>query len=184
MPRRKQAKKPHGPKPTPPPIGCLALGLDVSSRAAGLALVRRGERGPVVLDLRLVRPTSSWDAFRRIDHLADTVKDFVTGLDEDINLVAMEWTDGAAWLARKHAGSWASHVVTLAAAQSAVRRAILPYVDKVETYTSTRWTDRVPKEDRAERLRDRYFAYRAWPISRDPGLDVADGLGLAIWRLT
>lgn len=182
MPKRK-ARRPHPPKPPPPPEGAILLGLDVSSRAAGVALARRGPRGLVVLDLRLFRPPSSWDAMRRIDYLADAVEAYVRVVDP-LDLALMEWTDGAAWMARKHAGSWASHVVTLAAAQSAVRREVLRHAAKIETVTSTRWTNRVPKDVRAERLRDRYWTYRAWPLSRDPGYDVADGLGLLDWRAT
>lgn len=182
MPKRK-ARRPHPPKPAPPPVGTLLVGLDVSSRAAGVALARRGERGPIVMDLRLIRPSASWDAMRRIDHIADAVGAYLRSV-APVDLAVMEWTDGVAWLARKHAGSWASHVVTLAAAQSAVRREILAHVVKVETVTSTRWTDRVPKETRAERLRAKYPRYGVWPKNRDPGFDVADALGLVVWRTT
>jgi len=182
MPKRKP-RRPHPPKPSPPPEGTVLLGLDVSSRAAGVALARRGGRGLIVMDLRLIRPSTGWDAMRRIDYIADAVGAYVRSV-APIDLAVMEWTDGAAWLARKHAGSWASHVVTLAAAQSAVRREVLAGVIKVETVTSTRWTDRVPKETRAERLRARFPRYAAWPPEWDKGLDVADALGLVVWRTT
>ena len=160
------------------------LAFDVSSRAAGVALMRRSG-GRVVLDRPwLLKPPADWDVPDRCDWIADKVEEIGRGLGSAVSLAIFEWADGAKWMGRNkgHASSWSYNIAPLIEAQSAARRAILPHAILAERVTSGVWTGRVPKEDRATGVLKRHWRYAPW-ARRDKGLDLADAIGIGDWRL-
>lgn len=171
-------------RPLPPPPGTVVLGVDASSHATGLALIQQGSP-PRAIDLALLTPTRSHPFHRRIDWTCEEILSRVAAHPSHVpDLIVLEWTDGAIWKARRHAASWARSVIPLAAAQAAIRQTLrraYPLAE-IETYTSTQWTQRKPKEERAARLALMVPAYRRL-MAIDTGRDIADALGIAAWRL-
>lgn len=187
MTTRKRRPKPAFIRPTAPAPGTIVLGVDASSKATGLAFIRSATatEHAQCLSLDLLKPTASWPFHSRVDWLCDQIHKRLPGYAGHVPaLVVLEQTDGALWMARARASAWASSVVPLAGAQAAIRETIrraFPLA-KLETYTSTQWTQRKPKDERAAWLKSAVPAYRGI-AARDAGFDVADALGLAIWRL-
>lgn len=177
----KLKRKPPPPRP-PVPIGGWVMGMDVSSSAAGLALATRRESGVHVLRAGLVKPPSGWDLLRRLAYIGDGCADFAAGLRTP-PLAVLEWATGARWGGRNKGRkeAWSYDVVPLAAAQGVALEAIRPNVSAVETVSSAEWSNRVSKEARAAEAR-RCWAYAGF-ASRDVKFDVADAIGICLWRM-
>jgi Holliday junction resolvasome RuvABC endonuclease subunit len=161
-------------KPSPLPIGTRVLGIDASSTAVGLALVESTTKGPRLWEFDLLRPLKLKTAMQRTDYFADAVPKVVA--DWKADLAAIEW------ILRAWGPGAQSYVVPLANVQAAIRqslRSIMP----VEEWTSSQWSRNVNKQARAEIMRLRYHAYGMTPKTYDKGLDVADAIGLATWRI-
>lgn len=177
-PRKSKPKPPTPREPIPP--GSTVLALDVSSRATGLALLWRSEAGVRIRALRLVKPPAAWDEFTRVDLMTRQVVEFVEA-NQPIGLAILEWVDGIPWAGRKYVRSMAQHLDRCKSAQAHVRQALKPLVDRIETVSATEWSRRIPKEDRAKALAERHWRYATF--RGDKGLDVADALGIGLWRL-
>ena len=175
----KPPKKPPTPREPIPP-GSSVLALDVSSHAAGLALIRVGETGPKVDALKLIKPPAAWDEFRRVDLIVDRTVEFLDRL-KWVEVAILEWVDGIKWPSRKYAKSLAISLDRTKSAQAHVRQALKPFVGRIETVSATEWSRRVKKEDRAERLKADHW--RLATFKGDNGLDVADALGIGLWRV-
>lgn len=174
----KRSRKPK-PRPALPaiPVGDRVVGLDVSSTATGAAVVERTRSGVKILDLVLSAPPAKWGAPARVDRMIDVVMSDISGLRPD--LVVLEMTDGATWGGR----SRTNNIVQLAIAQGrfyeSVRR--LYGVQTIDVVTSTVWTHGVPKGKRAAKLAAIYPELAE--ADNPPDHDVADALGLALWRI-
>jgi len=169
-PKRSRAKADRS---TPPPVGTRVLALDVSSTAAGVALVYLSDRGPVIESQGLSKPPAKWMPERRINVIVDECAGMVDEANHD--LLIMEVTDGMTWGSKRRT----SHLVQLAIAQGRVYEAIRG-IQTPETVSVTKWARGVPKSTRAERIKALFPEYDA---AGDPGFDVADAIGIALWRM-
>jgi hypothetical protein len=148
------------------------LGLDVSSRASGWALMR----GPDNLLHFGVIKAASHVPTRRIDRIVDGVAALAAEHRPDV--VCMEWSTGqtASWLAK--AGRKPTGLTTLGAAQGATRERLKAMGLDVRT-VSEKWTGARRKEARALVVRLAFPAFRAWAeAGNDEGNDAADAVGL------
>lgn len=177
----KPKRKPPPPRPRVPD-GAWVVGLDVSSTSAGLALATRRESGVHVLRAGLVKPPSGWDLLRRLAYIGDGCADFAAGLRTP-PLAVLEWATGARWGGRNKGRkeAWSYDVVPLAAAQGVALEAIRRHVSAVETVSSAEWSGRVAKEVRAAEARRRWV-YADF-AARDKAYDVADAIGICLWRM-
>jgi hypothetical protein len=180
--KKRKRSHPAFVRPELPIVGTRILGVDVSTTATGLAMVRI-ERGRPVADwLSLARPPAKRDYHARTDWTIDRIlADLPLIIAPEI--IVLEWAEGSAWKSRGRA--WTHNVVPMATAQGAVREALRQrYPDAtIEHYSSTQWTQSAPKEQRAKWMRTLYSAYDREYAATDTGLDVADALGIATWRL-
>lgn len=176
------------PKRTPKPLptrrrlaeGSSVLGLDVSSKAVGVALMTATTRGPRLDAARLFTAPAAWGPLARIDKLSNDVAAYVSRLGR-VDLAILEWADGVRWMSKERGPNWSRYLVSLVAAQATVRVKIQPYAAELEYVASSEWTGRVKKEKRADLLRLKYWQLRTLA---DPGLDVLDAAGIAEWRIT
>lgn len=176
----KTARRPK-PKPVRPPLkpGTRLLAFDVSSTAAGFALMEATEGKPRLIATRLIKPPAKDKLLWRVDDIADNAAWFAQ--EHVAPLLIMEWTDGARWGNGGRAAGWVNRVGPLTAAQAAARQAVRKHVLTIETVTSTEWTRKVSKEDRADNMAAMYFKY-ACIRELDKGLDIADAIGIGVWR--
>lgn len=165
----------------PMPVGSFVLALDVSSTAAGLAVIHVSESGPEIVKLAIVRPPGNWVAPRRIDRIADEIER-IAGEIGPVSAVVMEFTDGAKWKSKARGKSWSHSVIPLAAAQAAVRQVLRSVSDDIETVSSTIWTRGKSKEYRAKLISTVFESYRDVQ-GEDKGLDIADAIGIGLWRI-
>lgn len=177
-PKPKRSRKPK-PRPVLPPIpvGDRVLGLDVSSTATGAAVVEVTRSGVKILNLALSKPPAKWGATARVDCMIDVVMSDVGGLRPE--QVVLEMTDGATWGGR----SRTNNIVQLAIAQGRFYESARRYydVERIDVVTSTVWTHGVPKGTRAAKLAAIYPELAE--VDNPPHHDVADALGLALWRI-
>lgn len=174
-PRRRAARKPKAVRPDPPPLGSRVLALDVSSSATGMAVVQSGGRGPELIKCVVSRPSGESAPSRRVDEMIAEVVREATGLCSRI--VVMELTDGARWKGRRRTND----LVQLAIAQGRFYEAFRSWgFAAFETVSATRWTRGIPKTDRVEMIR---LMFPTYAEIHDPGLDGADAIELALWRL-
>jgi hypothetical protein len=135
----------------------------------------KADSGPTLIRTALITPRASWEAFRRIDYISTEVARFAR--EHKSERAVIEFTTGATWQS-KHRGS--TYLVPLVSSQAVARAAMRHYVLDVDLVSETEWTGGIPKEVRAESIRTVYPDYRT---VKDPGLDVADAIGLGQWRL-
>jgi hypothetical protein len=157
----------------------IILALDPSSTICGYAALRRNRS---ILELGLITPVSRNDP--SFDRVISMGKDLVTLLDLlKPGIILIEWTKGKVGL-RRHGGQGAGLAVYGAGvgwlgctawhwALSRPRCELIPILENT-------WTRGVPKEARQEAMRSLVVEYGG---VADPGGDIADALGLALWWL-
>lgn len=165
----------------PLPADAVLLALDVSSSAIGWCVYRAGKFGAA----GLIAAPMSRPSTERID--LNTAE--VGGLAEDygITRVVMEWQSSLRAARCRNANGLAVLGQAQGAAYWELRRRGLA-VDRVSEREWTRvngWN--VSKDKRAERVKLLCPEYR-WAIEKspgcDPGMDMADAIGLAIFRMS
>lgn len=173
-------KRPAFRRPAPISDGIRVLGVDVSTTCTGLAIMRAAGGRLVADHLSLYRPRASLPYQSRIDRIVDEMMLSLPILI-DPEIIVIEWAEGSAW---RNNRAWNHTVIPMAAAQGAVREALRRHYRKasIEHYTSTQWTMKTPKEERAKAIAARIPAYREW-VEVDTGFDLADAIGIAAWRI-
>lgn len=174
----KRGRRARGAPPEFPPIahGHPVCAFDVSSTAAGMALVVNELRGLRVITTDLCAPPKAWHATRRSDDIAREVARFAAM--HATHLVVFEWSGN------RGGDSARPYLRQMVGAQYAARQAVLDTgwpADSVEEVLDSFWTARESKDHRARRIARTFPAYDP---SGDPGSDVADAIALAVWRLT
>ncbi len=175
------------------PIPRTVLFLDPSSTSIGWAAFNT--RLGLLDSFGLIGPPKSgMSSLNRIDAMSEALK----GLLEDVQpgLVVIEWTGG------KIHGQYGriAGLAVLGQAQGDYRRQVLSFGYKVETVDNNLWTRSKSKAKRAERTVIEYPEFREWAgpwkmvkgkkggeeiggLTNDPGMDVADAIGLGSWWL-
>lgn len=184
MKTKTRARKPPGSAALPPlPADAVLMAIDCSSTAIGWAVYRRR----VLMAASLARSPASWDSIRRIR--ANTAEVLEAAAERGVTHAILEWQ--SPWRAARLRN--ANGLAVLGQAQGYLLAAIEREFRqiKVDLVSEREWT-RVggwpaSKQSRAARVRLLVPEYReavgANP-SIDPGLDIADSLGLALWRLS
>jgi Holliday junction resolvasome RuvABC endonuclease subunit len=183
-----RVKKPA--KPKPPPTyrriqdGEYLLALDVSSSACGAAIISAMGKTITSHGLWLIKPPSSWkDSKRRIDYIVDGVDQLIQFIN---NGVVMEWQSHLRAAGCRNANGLA----VLGQAQGRVYQHLVEREQMVDLVSEREWTKingwNQRKEQRAHGVSMVFPEYRAAckeDDSFDPGLDIADALGIGLWRL-
>jgi len=161
----------------------IILSLDPSSTRSGWALMKPPEQ--------LVRAGLLLPA-RQTDPSEDRIAEMCKSLWQILNLwqvktILIEWTSGKTQ--KRHKGSGAGLAVH-GAATGALWREVLAWLrwqpgenqlkTKVILTRENEWTRGVSKRDRAVAIAAMFPEYK---IDNDPGLDIADSIGLAVWYL-
>lgn len=169
------------------PDGVRVASLDVSSTATGWAICCRTTNSFVVERFGVIRPTASWVADRRILTIIERLHSEVLVRQSPPLRVIMEWQSHL----RAAGNRSANGLATLGKAQGAVWWSLYNLGIKVEHVSERDWTKvngwNAKKVDRAKLIRLACPEYRE-AVERDadldPGLDIADAIGIAFWRLS
>lgn len=175
------------------PDGQYVMGLDVSSSAAGWAVACRNGIKTTIIDFGVFKPPKHWDATRRIEMIVQQISSeccerIATENNQPSSLrIAMEWQSHL----RAAKNRSANGLATLGKSQGAVWWELKSKGFEVDHVSERVWT-RVngwpaPKKDRAKLIRLAVPEYRKaieTDASLDPGLDIADAIGLTLYRLT
>jgi hypothetical protein len=184
----KKLKKPKKPKPEPtwaPIQSRFLLSIDASSSAVGYAICVDGKP----TDFGVIRSPKSWDAKRRINANTDKLRAFVwEQFGDTISVHVVK-----EWQSHMNSGFRVQGLAQLGQAQGAIREMLryLPCVVAVDCVSEREWTriggKNRKKEDRVPYVREWCPAYFEREVEEpgfdSPGLDAADALGLAKWRL-
>lgn len=166
---------------TPLPVGSRIVGLDVSSTAAGIAVMDVEPHRLKVVDLQLFKPTArlEWQerSHRIQDHCRNQFADATLTAQGEMR-ACIEIADGARW-GTQSADARAHEITKTAIAQGMVLADVIRYFDHYDMITATKWSRSRKKPDRAKAIALQYPAYAAM---KDPGYDVADAIGLCLWR--
>lgn len=177
------AKRAKPPKTYAPlPIGSRVIGLDVSTTAAGIAVMDVEPHGLKVVSLELHKPLAKLDWQERAYEIQgdcfNVIEDVRLDFDRESRFACIEIADGATWSTK--AASARTHEITKTAiAQGMVLAHLIKYFNHYDMITSTKWSRGRKKEDRAKAIALQYPAYAK---IKDPGYDVADAIGLCLWR--
>ena len=172
MPRTKPPLAPIDPTET-------LLSLDVSSSAVGWALLNRKEG---CLDFGLIKAPSSWDSVKRMRFHAKKVGDEVMHRADH---AVLEWQSH-----KSAAGPRVQGLAVLGQAQGVMYARLCGTRwtdDGIDLVSEREWTKSVPKQKRAFSVRLLCPAYAKRVANgelKDDGLDVADSIGLGLWRLS
>ncbi len=180
------------------------LCLDPSSTCCGAAYFPSLAHDAAPTYLHAIRPTSSWDAMKRIDFIVAGVLETVRRWRP--SLVLMEWSDGRLDAARtRQRGRAYPGMAVMGQAQGAVRQALMDHPwwwpsptvrGKIETVSEADWTCQKGKDARALTMAAMFPLYRDFLESgqdgpwtgkgswkHGAGLDVADSVGIGVWRI-
>ncbi len=169
-------------KPIPP--DAVLLSLDASSSACGWARLSGTQR---LLGFGLIKPPASWDSRRRIDHIVLQVADLAKGCTHAVCEHQSHKSGGG--------GFHAQGLAVLGQAQGEIVGmlkfgALIPR-ENIDLVSEREWTKvngrNTPKKDRAQYVLlifPEYDRMVATTPGYDAGLDVADALGIAVWRLS
>lgn len=182
MTKTKCPRKPKKPIVYPPlPHGAVVLSLDVSSSVTGWAIGEAGKMLPGnIIDFGLIKPPSGWDSIRRADFMLVKLAAIVHRFQPDE--VVMEWQS------HKATGMRVQGLSTLGQAQGAIR-SYLATTHRVVAISERAWTKiggrNAKKEARSEVVKVSVpsYAEKASDPKFDPGLDIADAIGLLLYRL-
>lgn len=176
--------KPRKTAPPYPPLppGSVLLALDVSSSACGWAVGKVEEnRGMDVMDFGVIRPPSSRTSIERTDLMCMGIACIVK--KHDPTEICMEFQG------HQSTGKRIQGLAVLGQAQGAIR-VYLAMTHRLTTVNERVWTKldgrNARKEVRAEHVKQAVPAYAAAVAANpkfDPGLDVADALGILRWRV-
>jgi Holliday junction resolvasome RuvABC endonuclease subunit len=166
----------------PLPAGAVLLALDVSSTAIGWSVFQSG----IFAAAGLVKNPASWPSPRRIRANAAEVLEMI--LDGHVSHVAMEWQSPLRHARARNVNGLAvlgqAQGYLLAAVEREFRHIEVDLVSERDWTRVDGWN--ASKARRAERVKLLVPAYGD-AISRDPdldkGLDIADSIGLGLWRL-
>lgn len=165
------------------------MGLDVSSSVAGWCLAHADDRGVVHFDdFGRIKPPSSWSAERRMEKITLEIGDLCKDYSQTRDLsVVMEWQSHLRAAGNRNANGLA----VLGKSQGAVWWHLKTLGFKIDLVSEREWT-RVNgwparKIDRAKKIRMLCPQYREL-VEKDPGLDsgldIADALGIILYRMT
>lgn len=166
----------------PLPIGSRIIGLDVSTTAAGIAVMDVEAHGLAAVSLELYKPRAKLDWQERAYEIQavclNAIADIRIRFAHESMFACIEIADGATWSTK--AASARTHEITKTAiAQGMVLADLIRWCPNYDMITSTKWSRGRKKEDRAKAIALQYPAYAAM---KDPGYDVADAIGLCLWR--
>ncbi len=188
------------PKPKPAPSwpriddGDRVIALDVSSTAAGWA-IGQSLNGKITIEkFGLVKPPSHWKSARRIAKITEDIGLLCEDYDQNLILnsqeslrVVMEWQSHM----RAAGARSINGLATLGQAQGSAWWNLRNLEFMVDHVSEREWTKErhwpVSKVNRAAKIRmlvPEYAQYVKDDPSLDSGLDIADALGILIWRLT
>lgn len=160
----------------------LVAALDVSSTVTGWAVVRRVRGANVVDDFGAIAPPKHWDADKRIGYMLDHLTDRAITRRTPPIRVAMERQSHLRAAGLRNANGLA----VLGRAQGSVWTWLVAMGLQVDSVSEREWTRHQKKEKRAELLRLTCVEYRKAvddDPDLDPGLDIADAIGIGFWRL-
>lgn len=172
---------------SPLPTDSIVIGLDVSTTAVGFAVMRvephvssMEPRRLVLGNLGLYKPKASLDWYARVCELSEWVREAIFQYRfAHISAVVIERSDGATWNTRA-ARSRSNDTAKVAMAQGAVLAHVYGLVGHdYDLVTSTQWARGKSKADRAKEIALQFPMYAQ---IKDPGYDVADAIGLCLWR--
>jgi hypothetical protein len=174
------------------PDGQLVIGLDVSSTAAGWAVGVREGNTTKVIDFGVVAPPKHWDATRRMEIIIPEISQICRsrirfgGGPLGIPRIVMEWQSHL----RAAGNRTANGLAILGKSQGAVWWELRSRGLQIDHVSERVWTKvngwPARKEDRAKLIRLAVPDYRKAvekDANLDPGLDIADGIGLTLFRL-
>ncbi len=176
------------------PDGQHVMALDVSSKAAGWA-IGLSENGKIVVhSFGRIKPPEGWESSRRIERITETIGSMCEDFDQGLILgyknslrIVMEWQSHM----RAANAPTVNGLATLGQSQGSVWCNLRNLEFNVEHVSEREWTKEkgwpVKKEKRAEKIRmlvPDYAQYVKSDPRLDSGLDIADALGILIWRLT
>ncbi len=173
------------PELKPIPADAVLLSLDASSSAVGWAKLSGKQR---LLGFGLLKAPASWDSRRRIEQHTEELFEIALGCTHAVG----------EWQSHKSAGGGfhAQGLAVLGQAQGVIvgmLRYGTPSIPRENiTLVSERdWTKvngrNTPKKDRARMVGLIFPEYARMAVATsgyDSGLDVADALGIGLWRLS
>lgn len=169
------------------PDNYRVVALDVSSTVIGWAICHRDPDGLLIDDSwGAIRAKKHWDSSRRIQWMIQKLHDdeVVTPQTPPLRVV-MEWQSHM-----RAAGPSVQGLAILGKAQGAVWQHLVELGLQVDHVSEREWTKingkPAKKEVRAARVYGMCPDYKYGVLNNDnldPGLDIADAIGIGFWRL-
>jgi len=162
----------------------LIFSLDPGSLKSGWALMRKPEQ--LVKAGLLLPDKQTAPSALRINTMCCSLWTLLNYYQPKTILI--EWTSGK--VGRKRHGGGGAGLAIHGAATGALWREVLAWLrwqppqnqleTKVQSVRENDWTRQVPKADRQAAIAQMFPAYN---IKEDPGGDIADAIGLAVWYM-
>lgn len=178
-----KAKKPKKPAAiyAPLPCGAIVLSLDISSSVTGWAVGEiQGDGSVDVIDFGAVAPSKSWVSTKRIEWMWG----HVLGLIKDHKV-----TRGCCeWQSHRSTSQRVQGLAVLGQAQGFLyaKASAYFYIDRISERDWTKVGGKnASKKVRCELVKaavPRYATKASSSPDYDPGLDIADAIGLLLWR--